>query len=63
MAPHLGDEDWRSVAEQVTKEMDPAKLTILIAKLCQALDGERKENSSVAAPSSGVTVNRLSPAA
>jgi hypothetical protein len=54
MAPHLGDQDWRSLAEQVAKEMDPAKLTILIAKLCLALDSERKENFSVAEPLSAV---------
>jgi len=29
MASRPGDEDWQSVAEQTSKEMDPAKLTIL----------------------------------
>jgi hypothetical protein len=48
MAPHLGDGDWQSIAEQASKEMDPAKLTILVEKLCRALDGERKHKSRLA---------------
>jgi len=63
MAPHLEDEDWRSLAEQVTKEMDSAKLPTLIAKLCQALDGERKQKVSVATPSFAATGDCLCPAA
>jgi hypothetical protein len=43
MVPHLGDGDWRSFAEQASKEMDSARLSILIEKLCCALDGERKQ--------------------
>ena len=43
MAQHPEDGDWRFIAEQVSKEMDSAKLTILVAKLCRALDGERTE--------------------
>jgi hypothetical protein len=31
---------WESVAEQASKEPDPAKLMLLIAKLCHALDVE-----------------------
>jgi hypothetical protein len=53
MVPHLGDEDWRSIAEQASRETDPAKLTILVEKLCCALDGERKEKSRLAETSSG----------
>ena len=45
MAPNRGNEDWRSLAEETSKEMDPAKLTILVGKLCRALD-ERKERKS-----------------
>jgi hypothetical protein len=45
MAPQLGDRDWRSIAEQVSKEMEPAKLMILVGKLCCALEGERSEKS------------------
>jgi hypothetical protein len=63
MTPHLGDEDWRSVAERASKEMDPAKLTMLIAELCRALDGERKERVSLAPPPSTATGIRLCPGA
>jgi hypothetical protein len=42
MAPHLEEGDWRTIAEQASKEMDPQKLMILIGKLCCALEGERK---------------------
>jgi len=45
MAPNRGNEDWRSLAEETSKEMDPAKLTILVGKLCRALD-ERNERTS-----------------
>lgn len=48
MAPHLGEGDWRSIAEQTSTEMDPAKLMILIEKLCRALEGKRREKSQVA---------------
>jgi hypothetical protein len=41
MALQPGDRDWRSIAEKASKEMDPAKLMVLIAQLCSALD-ERK---------------------
>jgi hypothetical protein len=43
MAPHPRDQDWRCIAEQASKEMDPAKLTALVAKLCRALDDEREQ--------------------
>ena len=46
MTPHLGDGDWLSIAEQASKEMDAAKLAILISMLCRALD-ERKEKSQM----------------
>ena len=49
MAPHFGDGDWQSIAEQASKEMDPAKLTILVEKLCRALEGKRRETSQFAA--------------
>jgi len=35
-------EDWRTLAEKASTEMDPAKLMILVGKLCRALD-ERNE--------------------
>jgi len=53
MAPHLGDGDWQSIAEQATKEMDPAKLRILVEKLCHALEGKRRETSQFAATYTG----------
>jgi hypothetical protein len=47
MVPDLGDGDWRFIAEQASKETDPAKLTILVGKLCCALEGERKQKSGL----------------
>jgi hypothetical protein len=44
MALHLGDRDWRTIAEKASKEMDPEKLASLIAQLCNTLD-ERKARS------------------
>ena len=44
MAPNRGNEDWRSIAEETSKEMDPAKLTILVGKLCRALDKRMTES-------------------
>ena len=40
MALYLRNDDWRIIAEQASTEMDPKKLTVLIAHLCRALDGE-----------------------
>jgi len=51
MATHLGDGDWRSIAERASKEMNPAKLMILVEKLCRALEGEHRETSHLAATS------------
>ncbi len=42
MAPQSTDQEWRSIAEQVSKEMDSAKLTILVDRLCRALDEHHK---------------------
>ncbi len=53
MVSRLGDGDWRCIAEQTSKETDPAKLMILVEKLCCALDGERGEKSQLAAIPSG----------
>jgi|ERR1700722_266524 len=38
MAPQITDQKWYSIAEQASKETDPAKLTILVDQLCGALD-------------------------
>jgi hypothetical protein len=42
MALYPEDQEWRDIAKQVSIEVDPAKLTILVGKLCRALD-ERNE--------------------
>ena len=34
MAMYVGEGDWRSIAEQASKETDPAKLMTLVEKLC-----------------------------
>jgi hypothetical protein len=38
MAPQITDQKWYSIAEQISKEMNPAKLATLVAQLCSALD-------------------------
>ena len=38
MAPNSTDQKWYSIAEQISKEMNPAKLATLVAQLCNALD-------------------------
>ncbi len=38
MASEFTDQKWYSIAEQASTEMDPEKLTILVAQLCRALD-------------------------
>ena len=53
MAPHRRDGDWVSIAEQASKEMDPAKLMILVEKLCRALEGEDRGKSQLTATSQG----------
>ena len=35
-------EDWVSIAEQVSVEMDLAKLMTLVEQLCNALDSRRQ---------------------
>jgi hypothetical protein len=42
MAPQSIDQEWFSLAEQASTEMDSAKLTILVAQLCSALDERGK---------------------
>jgi hypothetical protein len=42
MAPNFRDREWYSIAEKVSKEMDSAKLTILVAQLCRAMDEREK---------------------
>jgi hypothetical protein len=42
MITHSQDENWISIAAQVAVEMDPAKLAILVDRLCCALDDRKK---------------------
>jgi hypothetical protein len=51
MAQQTTDPEWYSIAEQASKETDPAKLTILVAQLCSALDkAENRPNSNATNP-------------
>jgi len=52
MDPHIGDGNWRSIAQQASGEEDPAKL-MLVAKLCRALDGVRAKKSPTGATTTG----------
>ena len=38
MATNPKDQEWYSIAEQLSKEMNPAKLGMLVLRLCAALD-------------------------
>jgi len=38
MAPQTTNGNWTDLAEQASKEMDPARLLALVARLCTALD-------------------------
>jgi hypothetical protein len=40
MAPY--SEDWRTIAERASKEMDPKKLAALVNQLCCAFDERDK---------------------
>jgi hypothetical protein len=42
MAQNLTNQDWRSLAEQASTELDSAKLTSLVTKLCSSLDERQK---------------------
>jgi hypothetical protein len=53
MTHRLGDEGWQSIAEHASREMDSAKLMILVEKLCYALDGNRKQKSQLGATLKG----------
>jgi hypothetical protein len=45
MAPNLGD--WRTIAEQASKEMDPNKLAALVEQLCCALNERDKRRREI----------------
>jgi hypothetical protein len=46
MAPNPRDQKWHSLAEQASKEMDGAKLSLLVGQLCSALDERGKSPAS-----------------
>jgi hypothetical protein len=52
-----GDEDWRSIAEQASVEMDSDTLLVLVKRLCSAIDAERKGRY----PSQSATLPPLDP--
>lgn len=47
MVPNTGTSNWKSIAQQVTVEMDSHKLSVLVNQLCAALDedAERKRQT------------------
>ena len=50
MALHSEDQEWRDIAKQISVEMDPAQLTILVGKLCRALDERNEQEPQVQYP-------------
>jgi hypothetical protein len=46
MARQITDQKWYSLAEQASKETDPAKLLVLVDQLCRALDERGKQPTS-----------------
>jgi len=59
MSRTLENGGWTSIAEQASKEMDSAKLVILVEKLCLAIDVERKQKSQLATVSKGNEARNL----
>ena len=55
MATHSEKKDWQAIAEEASKEKNPAKLMTLVRQLCAALDDSKKATS----PSTG-QANRAS---
>ena len=47
MASNVGDPDWRTLAEQASKETDATKLTELVDQLCKALDVESQRKKAL----------------
>jgi hypothetical protein len=59
MATNPKDQEWYSIAEQLSKEINPAKLGILVLRLCAALDKRttpRAAGSRSAAEASSVVL-------
>jgi hypothetical protein len=42
MTAHFA-KDWLSLAEETSNEMNAAKLAVLVAELCRALDAEHEK--------------------
>jgi hypothetical protein len=49
MTTNSEDTEWKSIAEQVTEEMDSARLMVLVGQLCSALDN--RKNVALSFPS------------
>jgi hypothetical protein len=45
MSPTNNTNNWRSIAEKASTEMDGRKLARLIDELCRAIDEEHKDRS------------------
>jgi hypothetical protein len=54
MSPDIKDQQWQSIAEQASKEMDGAKLSVLVEQLCAAMD-ERSKGPRQSSNVGGVT--------
>ena len=52
MAPY--SEDWRTIAERASKEMDPRKLAALVNQLCCAFDERDKRRRETCGSATGV---------
>ena len=46
MSPDIRDQQWRSTAEQASKEMDGKKLSFLVEQLLIELDEHRNEQGA-----------------
>jgi hypothetical protein len=54
MTTRSENEDWMSIAEQASKEMNPAKLMTLVEQLCGALDKRNKRRLALEQPEPAV---------
>jgi hypothetical protein len=52
MAPY--SEDWRTIAEQASREMDPKKLAVLVNQLCCAFNERDKRHGEKCGTASAV---------
>lgn len=42
-------EEWKKIAEEITQETDPKKISELVQELCDALDGSKPVEDQSAA--------------